>query len=354
MRGVDGTARSGLGHLLDRLAREQGFSVIDVQPIDPGVTHNNRLYRLRAVDGRMAVVKCYFRDNRHRLEREHEALAFLQTRGIAGVPKPFLRDDVSYAAVYSFEDGVTKPGEALTTAELEALAALVGTLRRIRPGQPGATFLPGVAAVFSLAEGVARLRARLAAFQRFAASAAVYPVVRQACDTWDPPGAIACLLDRALDGLSPAELEARIPEAAWGFAQGDLAPHNVLVQPGGRVCLVDFEYSGWDDPAAPAAAFLAADTSRGLTPTGAAAFVSAYRDAAELTADEVRRMDRWRALMEVNWAAVHLSLLTPERIAPKQFADPRLDLDRHLAEQLHKLRCRLAVGPTASRPGQDQ
>ena len=104
---MDGTARSGLGHLLDRLAREQGFSVIDVQPIDPGVAHNNRLYRLRARDGRVAVVKCYFRDDRRRSGREHGALTFLQARGIVGVPKPLLRDDLSYAAVYSFECEIT-------------------------------------------------------------------------------------------------------------------------------------------------------------------------------------------------------------------------------------------------------
>jgi hypothetical protein len=33
---------------------------------------------------------------------------------------------------------------------------------------------------------------------------------------------------------------------------GGLAPHNILVQPGGRVCLVDIEDSGSANPAAPA------------------------------------------------------------------------------------------------------
>jgi len=340
---ADGAIPSALGRLLDRLARERGLAAVDVQPIDPGVAHNNRLYRLQATDGRMAVIKGYFRDDRRRLEREFGALAFLQARGINGVPRPLLRDDPSYAAAYSFEAGASKSGAALTTTELEALAALVGTFRHIRPGQPGATFLPGVAAVFSLADEVAHVRARLAAFQRFASSASVYPIVRDACADGDPAGTIERLLEQAIGDLPQADLAARIPEAAWGFAQGDLAPHNVLVQPDGRVCLVDFEYSGWDDPAAPAAAFLAAESSRGLTAAGAAAFLAAYRDAAALTAADVRRMDRLRLLMQITWAAVHLSLVTPERIAPKRFADPHFDLDRHLAEQLDKLRARLAT-----------
>ena len=338
-----GAIPSALGPLLDRLARERGLSVTDVQPIDPGLAHNNRLYRLRATDGRLVVLKCYFRDDRRRLEREFGALAFLQARGIDGVPRPLLRDDPSYAAVYSFEAGASKPGAALTITELEALAALVGAFRHIRPGQAGAAFLPGVAAVFSLADEVAHLRARLAAFRRFASSVSVYPMVRAACADGDPAGTIERLLEQAIGDLPQADLAARIPEAAWGFAQGDLAPHNVLVQPGGSVCLVDFEYSGWDDPAAPAAAFLAAETSRGLPATGAAAFLSAYREAAALTTAEVRRMDRLRVLMQITWAAVHLSLLTPERIAPKRFADPHFDLDRHLAEHLEKLRARLAT-----------
>jgi Ser/Thr protein kinase RdoA (MazF antagonist) len=342
MQHADGALHPALEYLIDRMRTEQSFSVAEVEPIDPGVVHNNRLYQLQAVDGQRAVVKCYFRDDRHRLEREYDALSLLQVHGIKHVPKPLMRDDPSYAAVYSFEEGVTGTAANLTIAALEELAELVATLRRIRPGQPGATFRSAVPAAFSVVDGITRMRARLDAFRRFASSTDVYPVVRVACESWDPAGMITGLLDAIVRDIPQVELEAVIPESTWGFAQGDLAPHNVLVRPGGHISLLDFEYSGWDDPVAPVAAFLTADTSLGLPEQGTAAFISAYREAAQLTDDEMRRFSRSRMLMELNWAAVHLSLLTPERIAPKRFADPQLDLDRHLLDQLEKLQHRLA------------
>jgi hypothetical protein len=45
--------------------------------------------------------------------------------------------------------------------------------------------------------------------------------------------------------------------------------------------------------------------------------------------------------MEVGWIVVHLALLGPERIAPKQFADPGFDLEAYLAERLSRAGARL-------------
>jgi Ser/Thr protein kinase RdoA (MazF antagonist) len=327
--------------VLDRLARERGLEVARVQPIEPGVAHNNRLFRLDATDGRRAVMKWYFRDARRRLEREYDALAFLEARGMCGVPAPLLRDDGAYVGVYSFVEGASATPQTLTHAHLETLAQLVGGLRRIRPGEPGASFAPAVPAAFSLADGIPRLQARVEAFREFASSGSAYPLVRTAHAQWDPASQVERLLEDITRKIPQAELEATIPESDWGFAQGDLAPHNVVLQPGGGLVLLDFEYSGWDDPAAAGAAFLAADTSRGLPSAAQDAFIDAYREAAALTPMEVRRLHVLWRLMEVAWAAVHLSLLTPQRVAPKQFADPQFDLERHLDEQLRKLRQRL-------------
>jgi hypothetical protein len=76
--------------LAERLLRELGFRVESAVALDPGTPHNNRLVRLRASDGREVVAKFYFRDDRHRLDREYTALSYLHAVGVADVPAPYL------------------------------------------------------------------------------------------------------------------------------------------------------------------------------------------------------------------------------------------------------------------------
>jgi hypothetical protein len=111
--------------LAERLRAELGCELAAAAPIDPGVIHNNLLWRLDGADGRRLVLKAYFRDDRRRLEREFGAFAFLRERGFGGVPEPLLRDDAGYWAVYSFE-----PGEVKTAAELTVARPATGSRRR--------------------------------------------------------------------------------------------------------------------------------------------------------------------------------------------------------------------------------
>ena len=72
-------------------------------------------------------------------------------------------------------------------------------------------------------------------------------------------------------------------------------------------------------------------------------FLRTYAAAVRLTPRELARLSRMRALMEIGWIAVHLCLLAPERIAPKQFADPlHFDMAAHVAKHAGLAQARLA------------
>ena len=58
--------------------------------------------------------------------------------------------------------------------------------------------------------------------------------------------------------------------------------------------------------------------------------MQAYRELAGLSEAEVHRARRVRALMEIGWLALHLSLVVPQRFAAKQFADPRFQVTEHV------------------------
>jgi Ser/Thr protein kinase RdoA (MazF antagonist) len=167
--------------------------------------------------------------------------------------------------------------------------------------------------------------------------------VRALLDAGDPVAEVERLLCAATRDLTAAQLEARVPPDLWRLSPGDLAPHNVLLQDDGSVCLLDFEYAGWDEPAALPACFLTAETSLALPAGPQDAFLCAYRDAVALPAACLERLDRVSALLHVSWCAVHLQLVTPESIAKKQFATPTLDVSAHVRDQLAKLHRRLEV-----------
>ena len=347
-----------LEDLRRRLRDVLDFDLAEMAEMDPGVVHNNRLLRLRAADGRQAVAKVYYRDDRRRLEREFGAVRFLRTRGFTAVPTPYLRSDTHQYAVYSLEPGRTKPASELTEDEVAALGRFAAELHRIRPDDPdarAAAFPLAVSATFSFADQIAGIRRRLGAFCDFAASPAAYPTVQALYREMDVRAAVERLIAMATSGLSEADLAARLPEHAWRLRPSDFVPHNVIARPPGHpdgpICVVDLEYFGWDDPAALVAGFLTADTALDLTPTQADVFLHAYRSAFPPGQDPAQtgspRFVRTAALMQVSWSAVHLSVMTPERVANKRFASSTFDLDAHLAEQCAKFRRRLARAEAA-------
>jgi hypothetical protein len=327
---------------IERVLKQRlGFAIANTAEIDPGVPHNNRLLHLWSTDGRQAVAKIYFDDDRQRLDREYTSLAFLHTLGASTVATPYLRDDATRLGIYSYEAGVTPTSAELTTRHMEDLADFAARLRGIRPGTPGAIFHNSTSATFSLQDQVGGIRGRLAQFELFATSPTAFDAVRHLRREVDVAGSIERLIGRALDGLSAEAIEARVAEHDRSLTSGDLAPHNLLIRPDNSICVLDFEYSGWDDPAIPIADFLAHDRSRDLSAACARALSETYAELAGLASLELERMRRVRALMEVGWLAVHRPLLVPARFAAKQFADPNFQVEAHLARHVARFCDRL-------------
>jgi hypothetical protein len=336
-----------LEDLRTRLRSELGFELERAEEIDPGTYHNNRLLVLTAADGGRTFTKLYVRDDRNRLEREFSGLTLLRDRGLDTVPRPLLMSDEHNYGVYSLEAGSTASVKSLTLAHVTALGRFAGQVHRIRLAHVGARFPPAVNASFSFADGLASARRRLAGYSAFAASLDAFPQVQALEEEQSPREEIERLLAAVLAGLTEAQIEARVPESDWRLSWSDFAPHNVLLRPadfaGEPICAVDFEYFGWDEPAALAAGFITADTALGLAPDLQAAFLDAYYEHADHNPSTRERLTRLCALMHVAWCTVHLGLCTPERIAIKQFASPGLDVETMVTEQIAKFKRRADI-----------
>lgn len=340
-----------LTSLEERLVRALDFRLAAVAELEAPVIHNNRLFRLEAHDGRAALLKLYQRDDRRRLEREYDALSFLRARGFTTVPSPHLRDDARYYAVYSFEPGANKPAAQWTERDAAAAGQFAADLHRIAPQTPGADFPPAFSGTFSYAEMLAGLRRRLTIFRGYVASApsdgTLPPAIRELLDMLDPTAEVERLVTLALRGLSPEEIESRVPREHHRLNTNDFAPHNILIRPQGHpdgyLCVVDHEYFGWDETAALIAGFLTAEQALDLPPSAQRAFLETYRAAGVAPPGTFERLERVGLLMHLAWCGVHMALITPDGIARKRFATPRLDVDAMLTDQIAKLHRRLAI-----------
>ena len=322
-----------------RVRAELGRRVVGWFELGSGT--NNRLFRLDLEDGPPLLAKFYARDRWNRLGTEFPVLAFLADRGVAGLPRPYLRSDTFLYGVYSFEPGARKAPAELSPRDVLAAAAFAAELHAFGPDDGDGGLSAADAACFSHADHIALIDHRLREFQAFAAGPACYDEVRALAGAIDLPATIGRLVARATAGLSDDELARPLPRPSWRLTTYDFGPHNMLLRDDG-LTVVDLEGAGWDDPARMVMGFVSHAGSDGLSRTAIETFLGAYAAARALPPEEVARYERVGMLYDVEWATVYASALTPEAIDPKRFGTAGFDLSAHLASCVDGLRERLA------------
>lgn len=118
--------------------------------------------------------------------------------------------------------------------------------------------------------------------------------------------------------------------------------HNLLVDAGGGITVLDWEWGGWDDPAQLVIGFVAHAGSEGLSQDAAAAFLAAYAVEARLDTVEAERFERAGTLLDIEWVATVASALTPEALAARRFAVADFDESAFVAGVGEMVRRRLA------------
>jgi Ser/Thr protein kinase RdoA (MazF antagonist) len=326
-------AQPPLDEVVRRVRRELEWRVIGWTELGTGT--NNRLVRLDLADGPPLLAKLYVPDRWNRLGSEYAALAYLARRGIGVVPRPILRDDEHLFGVYSFEAGERREPAALGEVEARTAARLAASLHAFPPDAAD-DLAPANAACFSHADQIRLIEWRLRAFEESADSE-----VRSHQVTRDLRRTVERLVATATAGLSADEIERTISRADRRLNTYDYGPHNWLFRADGGLTVVDFEGSGWDDPARMVMGCVSHPGSNGLSAGATAAFLHAYAEARGLSAEEIARYERVGRLYDVEWATVFAYAVTPEVVEAKRFGVPGFDRAAHVADCLVKLRERL-------------
>ena len=221
-------------------------TVTAVEPLSGGA--NNRAFRVRSSE-RSYLLKEYWREpgERDRLGAEFEFARFAREGGLEVVPAALARAEG--AALYEFVEGrPAVPGD-VTVASVGQAAELAAGL--IRLGRAGGERLPEAAeACFSLAGHLDLIGGRVERLARIdpaqeMGEECLRLVHGRLMPAWD----LARERMEAKASENGPDLRAELPRDGRCVSPSDFGFHNALVEAGGRLRFVDFEYAGWDDPA---------------------------------------------------------------------------------------------------------
>lgn len=189
---------------------------------------NNRLYRVTGPVGTCAV-KFTIRDARDRAGREYETLSLLQALRLDIAPQPLLLERDRYphpVLVQTWLEGEVSAAPPATDAEWQQLIEHFVTIHAIRPGQTPGPLRPAVLTMTDAPAGLDRIRQQRA----------VIPADRQ-------PTGLGTLLRRTEAIAFPTW-----PAPALTLCRCDPNILNFVRRPGWWLS-VDWENSGWGDPA---------------------------------------------------------------------------------------------------------
>jgi hypothetical protein len=199
------------------------------------------------------LLKAYFRhpeDRRDRLGAEYSFCAFAWENGLRSVPQPLKRDRGNGLGLYEFVEGRPVRPQEINESTVRQALSFFSEINRYRL-LPSARELPIASeAYFSLSDHLKCVQGRLEALSRINCAseidcAAADFVHQSLAPAWEQVRSWvknqACVL--ALDlGAEISRADRRLSPSDFGF-------HNALVTDCGRLCFLDFEYAGWDDPA---------------------------------------------------------------------------------------------------------
>jgi aminoglycoside phosphotransferase (APT) family kinase protein len=275
-----GSLRSLLDHLAGGTRREDGrWREWQITPIAGG--RNNLLYRATSPDADLAI-KFTVRDERDRAGREYGALAALRAAGLAIAPEPILLDRSGYGqpvVVQSWLEGEVTAAPPATDDEWQRLAQHLAGVHTVTPGRvqqelPWTTINANTAE-----EGRRRVREQADRIPAEAQPAALRALLARfeasRFPEWPPAPVTLCRLDNNITNY----IRRRGPWAS-----------------------VDWEYSGWGDPAFDVANLLTHVTVQEAAASRRTSFAGCY---CSLAADESAavRIRVYYDILVVWWAA---------------------------------------------------
>lgn len=323
---------------LARFLKKAGIpEPVTIHPLEGGA--NNRVFRVDAA-GTTVLAKKYFRhpaDSRDRLGAESAFLGFAGGKGLACVPKLLTVDRREGLALMEFIPGrKLRPAEVTWSRVAEAAAFFAG-LNRHRKSPAARGLEAGSEACFSRDAHLGCVDRRLDRLGAVATDSAIGKdadvfIRERLAPAWR---ALSARIRSAKGGAST-----ELPRADRCVSPSDFGFHNALRRGDGRLCFLDFEYAGWDDPAKTACDFFC-QPAVPVPVRFLDRFVGGISEG--FRRPEALR-ERVRLLLpayRMKWCCILLNEFLPVGGARRKFASKDCDPERRKADQLKKAKAAL-------------
>lgn len=290
------------------------------------------------LSGRHLLAKKYYRspqDPRDRLGAEWAFIAYARTLGLSDVPAAIACDEVHGIGLYEFIEGRKLSSDEIEPSHVKAAARFFLALNDGHRLESGKSLPVASEACFSLAAHIDLIERRLARLQTIDATDDLSrEAVSHVADMIGRWREIRYTIEQQAGRLQFG-LRDDLPENHRCISPSDFGFHNALMKPDGRVIFIDFEYSGWDDPAKMAADFFC----QPQVPVSMK-FFDKFLDQTMMfssASDELK--ERSRILLpaqRTKWACIMLNDFLPDAARRRQFANPLADVTARKRHQLDK------------------
>ncbi len=267
---------------------------------------NNRVFEVRSNQGDRYLLKHYFSQpgdlrNRFEAERLFYRLTALAAPGMA--PRAIGWDEGAQLALLEFVGGKKPALGEVGPAELKAAIGFFTAINLVRDSAEALALPMAAEACFSLAEHCRTIDRRINRLRDIPVVAAIDRdastfVAQELAPAWE----------RVLAVVRPRGPEEPVARQERCVSPSDFGFHNCLRRPDSSLVFLDFEYSGWDDPAKTMCDFFC----QPAVPAPEAAFDSFVRAAGEaLKLPDVESfLARSRLLLpfyRLKWCAIMLN-----------------------------------------------
>ena len=296
---------------------------------------NNRVYVVSS-EGRKAVVKQYLRhpsDLRDRLQAERAFLEYAARSAPEFVPRVIAFDAAHGIGVYEYVEGTKLFPGAVSRDQVRDAARFFLALNDSGDRAAADKLSAASEACFTIAEHFAMVDRRVARLASISSATdpdhAAREFVARLGARWNGVKA------RLIDALTRQSASASQEVEDRCISPSDFGFHNTIVRRTGKLCFLDFEYAGWDDPAKMVGDFF----SHPALPVPMAHFDEFVRETMAFSRHSKTLEARARLLFpvfQVKWCCIILNDFVPEFAERRRFADPGLDEAAARRRQLEK------------------
>jgi hypothetical protein len=287
---------------------------------------NNRIYKVKMKDGKNYAVKQYLslkEDSRPRMQMEFGHLSALWELGFQNIPQPILKE--GNRAVYSLIEGASVKSIKLT--EIDEIFGFLSRLSDVSSKLREFPILRGSDSRACLGDYIDQVQRRYDCVAQGAKTSSLEKEINRFLEQKLLPHK-EFIFNKFYDSIESLGWGLRSPfgEAKQMFSPSDLGFHNILTGVNDKrgLYFLDFEYSGWDDPAKLLADFFH-HVGQQVSWEHKWYLLEKFTAHRKQDSDFLRRWETVIDPIGLEWVLIVLNVVDPTEMERKRFANPNLN-----------------------------